>query len=151
MQKLKILNTKEVKNVYSLIKKQFGADVKLDYVFLISKKNKIYVVNKEVFDIDLSKLRVNSLGLYFGELRGDELRLSMEGSQLIGPKAIKNVLELDDKKAREWLRGYDLDLNSKCRGFLIIKHKGDFLGCGKAAGEKIMNYVPKIRRIRSSD
>jgi len=151
MQNLKILNKKEVKNIFSIIKKQFGADVDLDYVFLISNKNKIYIVNKEAFDLDLDKLRINSFGLYFGELRDDGLRLSIEGSQLIGPEAKKNVLELDEKQAREWLKGYDSSLKLKEKGFVIIKHKNDFLGCGKIVQNKVLNYVPKTRRLRVSD
>jgi len=151
MQNLKILNKKEIKNIFSIIKKQFGVDVDLDYVFLISNKNKIYIVNKEAFKIELDKLRISSLGLYFGELRDDSLRLSMEGSQLLGPEAKENVIGLDDKQAREWLRGFDLDLDSKEKGFVIIKHKNDFLGCGKAVQNKILNYVPKTRRVKVSD
>jgi NOL1/NOP2/fmu family ribosome biogenesis protein len=151
MQNLKILNKKEVKNIFSIIKKQFDADVKLNYVFLINNKNRLYIVNKEVFDINIDKLKINSFGLYFGEFRGDGLRLSIEGSQLIGPKAKKNVLELDNKQAREWLKGYDSSLKSKEKGFVIIKHKNDFLGCGKVVENKILNYVPKTRRLRVSD
>ena len=151
MQNLKILNKKEVKNIFSIIKKQFDADVDLDYVFLMNNKNKLYIVNKEAFNMDLDKLRINSFGLYFGELRDNELRLSMEGSQLIGAKAKKNVLELGDKESREWLKGYDSSLKLKERGFVIIKHNNDFLGCGKVVQNKVLNYVPKTRRLRVSD
>lgn len=151
MQNLKILNKKEIKNILSIIKKQFDADVKLDYVFLINNKNRLYIVNKEVFDINIDKLKINSFGLYFGEFRSDGLRLSIEGSQLIGPYAKKNVLELDDKQAREWLKGYDSFLKLKEKGFVIIKNKNDFLGCGKVVENKILNYVPKTRRLRVSD
>ena len=151
MQNLKILNKKEIKNILSIIKKQFDADVKLDYVFLVNNKNRLYIVNKEAFDINIDKLKINSFGLYFGEFRDDGLRLSIEGSQLIGPKAKKNVLELDNKQAREWLKGYDSSLKLKERGFVIIRNKNDFLGCGKVVENKILNYVPKTRRLRVSD
>ena len=123
----------------------------LHYVFLLSEKNKIYIVNKEIEKIDLSKLRVNSYGLYIAELRDNKIRLSIEGSQLIGAKSDKNILELDDKNAREWLKGYDIDYDGGLKGFVIIKNKNDFLGCGKVANGKILNYVPKIRRLRVSD
>ena len=151
MQNLKILNKKEIKNIFSLIEKQFGCKTNLDYVFLINKKNKIYVVNKEVFDFDLTKLKINSLGLYFAQLKDNEIRFSIEGSQIIGPKAKKNVVELNEKEARNWLKGFDLDKKTKNNGFVIIKHKNDFLGCGKQVKEKILNYVPKNRRLMASD
>lgn len=94
MQNLKILNKKDVKKILTLIKEQWECDFKQDYVFLINPDNRIFVVNKEVFDINFDKLRVNSIGLYFGELNNNEIRLSIEGSQLIGPKPGKALLNL---------------------------------------------------------
>ena len=32
-------------------------------------------------------------------------------------------------------------------GFILIRYKGDFIGTGKAVGNKIYNYVSKIRRV----
>lgn len=151
MQKLKILNKKEIKGILDILEKQFGFKGTLDYAFLLSEKNKIYIINKEVEKVDLSKLRVNSYGLYIAELRDNKIRLSIEGSQLIGPKSTKNILELDDKTAREWLKGVDIDYKGGLKGFIMIKDKKDFLGCGKVAIGKILNYVPKTRRLNVSD
>ena len=150
MQNLKILNSKEIKKILDVIKKQFCADFKHDYVFLMNVKNKIYIVNRDIERVDLSKLRVNSYGLYFGEFRGDELRLSVEGSQTIGPLARKNVVELDEKETKNWFKGNDLDVKHD-RVFVILKSGEDFIGCGKSLGDKILNYLPKIRRLNVSD
>ena len=92
MKNLKILNKKEIKKIMQLIEKQWNAKLKLGYAFLKTEKGKIYIVNEDISKLDLSKLRINSIGLYFGELRGDELRLSIEGSQIIGKNASKNVI-----------------------------------------------------------
>jgi len=150
MQNLKILNKKEIKNILDIIKKQFDAEFKSDYVFLISEKNKIYIVNRDIERVDLSKLRVNSYGVYFGELRENELRLSVEGSQIIGKIAKKGVFELDDKNLKDWFNGLDLDVECE-KGFVILKHKDDFVGCGKSLGNKVFNYLPKIRRFNISN
>jgi len=148
---LKILNKKAIKEILKKVKEQWDADVDFgDKVFLQDKENDIYIVNKDISKIDLSKLRINSIGLYIAQQMIDGLRLSIEGSQLIGPKAKKNVLELGEKQAKEWLKGYDLENDKSLRGFLIIKHKEDFLGCGKAKDNKILNYVPKNRRLKIS-
>ncbi len=149
--KLKILNNKEKQGILGIFRRQFGFEEDLDYVFLLSQKDKIYIVNEDVKKIDLSKLRVNSYGLYIAELREDQVRLSIEGSQLIGPCACKNILELDEKKSREWLKGYDLEYKGSLTGFVLVRNKDDFLGCGKIAGDKLLNYVPKTRRIKASD
>ena len=152
MQNLKILNKKEIKNILELIKNQWGCDVELDYAFLINQKNKIFLANKEIFDIDLKRIRINSIGIYFGEhLNEKELRLSIEGSQLIGPKATRNVVELDDSEMKNWLKGEDLEKETNEKGFVILKHNDDYLGTGKAKENRILNYVPKTRRLSVSD
>ena len=147
MQKLNILNKKEMKKLLAQIEEQWGATLETDCAFLKNEDGKIFLANKEFGTLDLSRLRINSLGLYIAQEADDELRLSIEGSQLIGPLATKNVLELNDDEASEWLRGTDLGKAIAERGFVIIKNNGDFLGCGKATGNKILNYVPKTRRI----
>ena len=151
MQNLSILNKKEIKKILEIIREQWGIDAELDYAFLKNNKDKIYIANKEVFNLDFKKLRINSIGMYFGQLKDNTLRLSIEGSQLIGKDAKKNVVELDKGEVRKWLKGIDLDKEADAKGFVIMKHGSDILGCGKVQEKKILNYVPKARRIQSSD
>ena len=147
MQKLRILNSKEAKKIYSFIEQQWGCDVDLEYTFLQNERNKIYVINKKFGEIDVKKLRINSVGLQFGEETEHGLRLSIEGSQLIGKFAKKNILELSLEQLKEWMAGSDLENTFGFSGFILIRYKGDFIGTGKAVGNKIYNYVSKIRRV----
>ncbi len=148
MLELKILNGKEIKEIYKLIEKQWGAKIKLDYGFLRNNKNRVFIINRDISKIDISKLRINSIGMYFCELYGDEVRLSIEGSQIIGPKASKNVVELNDEETRNWLRGEEIEKEcSDCKGFVILKNEKDFLGNGRYSNKRILNYVSKTRRI----
>ena len=102
--------------------------------------------------IELSRLRLNSVGMYFCENDGKGIRLSIEGSQLIGPKATKNVIELNDEETKNWFKGEDLEKEYKdCNGFVILKHNNDFLGTGKYANGRILNYVGKSRRILAKE
>lgn len=142
---MKFLNNKQTKNILSMIKARWGCDFPKDYVF-IQNKEKILIVNKDIAKLDFEKIRVNRVGLYVAEISNDEIRLSIEGSQMIGKKAIKNVLDLQEQEARDWIRGNDLDIEAP-KGFFIIKYKNDFLGSGKSMGDKILNFVPKTRRI----
>ena len=166
MQNLRVLERKDKKRFLELLKKQFGFediskrsfeslsnlfDKKLDYVFLINNKNKVFIVNKEIADIELSKIRINSIGLYIAEFRNNEIRLSIDGSQIIGPKAKENVIDLNEKEAREWLKGNDLSIEAKTKGFVILKYNKDYLGCGKVKENRILNFVPKTRRLNVSD
>lgn len=151
MQNLRILDRKDKKKFLEILKKQFDFKDKLDYIFLINNKNKVFMVNKEIANIDLNKIRINSIGLYIAEFRNNEIRLSIEGSQLIGPKAKKNTIELNEKEAKEWLKGKDLEKQTKAEGFVILKYKNDFLGSGKVKQNTILNFVPKTRRLNVSD
>lgn len=144
---LHILNSKEKKNLSKLIKKQFGSDFIFNYEVFMNTKNKIFILNKDVSKINLDELRINSLGLYFGELSRGELRLSIESSQIIGPLAKNNVLELNYDQTNSWMKGEDFDIDTKLQGFVIIKNKDDFLGCGRIVNNKLLNYVPKERRV----
>lgn len=151
MRNLKVLNTREKKAIYKLLEEQWGFKGKIEHVMLQSPKNKIYIINPEFARADISKLRVDSIGLYFAEIKGD-VRLSIEGSQLIGNKCSKNILEVNDRDFRLWLKGNDLETKEKnLSGFVIIKHENDFCGTGKYKEGKILNFVPKTRRILAED
>lgn len=151
MKDLKVLNSKEKKEIIKKIKEQWGAEFKEDFDFLMTEKEKIYIVNKEIAKIDFSKIKINSIGMYFGKLFKDELRLSIEGAQLVGKKAKKNILELNDSEARSYMKGLDIEKKSDCSGFVLLKNNKDFIGTAKYKDGKIMNYMPKERRIKASD
>lgn len=147
MPELKILNNKEIKEIYKLFEKQWGAKIKLDYGFLRNNKNRIFVVSKDISKIDVSKLRLNSVGMYFCEYDKVGIRLSIEGSQIIGPNASKNIVEIDENETKRWFKGEDLEKRGDYSGFVILKHKNDFLGNGKYSNGRILNYVGKSRRV----
>ena len=149
MSRLKLMDNKRKENLSRLIKKQWEPSFSLeDYAVYINQKDKIYIITRNVCGLDLSRLRINSVGLYFGKLKNNELRLSIEGSQLVGETAKKNILELDNKQSELWMQGQDVEIDTSFRGYVIIKHNKDFLGCGKIS-DKLHNYVPKERRISS--
>ena len=145
---LQFLNSKQIKHLKSLLESQFGFSDDLDYVIVKTNKNKLYLANKSINEIDLTKLRINSMGVYFGELlETNELRLSIEGSQIIGRKANKNIYELNDEQIKDWFKGIDLEIEDERNAFVIIKYNEDFCGCGKIKNKKLLNYVGKVRRV----
>ncbi len=154
LDKWKILNSKEVREILKRIKQQWGSDlsgISGSCGFLEGKDGDIFLMSRDVEKIDLQQLRINSLGLYFGQLRNNELRLSIEGSQIIGKAATKNVAELSDEEFKLWLRGEDVEKPlGDCSGYVIVRHSKDFIGCGKYKDGKILNFVPKARRVANS-
>lgn len=146
MESWKILASKEIKQIRRLLQEQWGFSGELEYAFLQSAKDNIYIISRDVAKVDWTKLRISSAGLYFGELKNG-LRLSIEGSQLVGPHATKNVYDVTSEEAMRWLKGEELKTQATTKGYLIIKHGKDFLGCGAIKEGVILNFVPKIRRL----
>ena len=148
MQDLKILNSKEKKILLKQIQEKFKTSkLDLNYIFLKNNEGKVFLLSNYFKNLDTKNLRINSLGLYFANISKD-VRLTIEGSQLIGNKA-KNILEINDKQLKEWLKGYDIEIDKKLNGFVIIKNNNDFYGCGFYKDKKILNYIPKERRIKN--
>ncbi|MFH1848851.1 MAG: hypothetical protein ABH879_01540 [archaeon] len=145
MDKIEILKKRDVRKISEVIRQQWGAEIDDSLVYLRSTKGKIFVVNRDIEWADFERLNINSVGLYIAEVCHDGIRLSIEGSQLVGPTASKNVIDADDEEARKWLSGQELDREAS--GYVIIRHGSDYLGCGKGAVKRIMNFVPKIRRL----
>ena len=141
---------------------RFGCDADFlkEFVFLFKEHDgRVHVCNREAAE-ELAKgeLRVDSAGLYIATLlENGELRLSIEGSQLIGPQSKKNVLEIDDAEFEKWIRGNAIEKDTGLRGFVILKRGDDFCGCGKPVKDEktgkisVHNYIPKTRYVRSEE
>lgn len=141
-----ILVSKDIRAVHKLLEEQFGFTGKLDYGFLKNSQGDLYVVSRDVANIDWKKLRVTAMGSYFGELKKG-LRLSIEGSQLVGPHSNKQIVELSSEEVMLWLKGNDLPMPGDTNGLVLVRHKTDFLGCGAIKDKTMLNFVPKIRRL----
>lgn len=147
-----ILNSKERKLIRKQLEEQFGIKEFPDKVyFCVSKKDNVYITNKELFDVNHFLLRVSSFGSLFGTYTEDGFHLSIEGSQLIGSQATKNVLEVSSKQKESWLSGEDIEVNTNRieNQQVILKQDEDFFGVGKAKKNKIRNSLPKSRIIKN--
>jgi len=141
----KILNSNQKKKIINYLEEQYDLKgLKLDYIF-VEKNDKIYLLSNKFKDFELCNLHINSLGVYF--IKKD--RLSIEGSQIIGKIAQKNVVDIDKSQTEKWVRGEDLNVEGDYSGYVIIKHKNDFYGCGSYKENIIKNFVPKDRRIKT--
>ena len=146
----KFLNSKERKEIFRLVEEQFGCSFTSDLVFCLNNKEKVFVVNRDIDGLPLDNLRVDKLGMYVGTIQADGFRLSIEGSELIGPQATKNILDLSFEQMREWLKGKDIE-GPEGNSFILLRHNSYWLGCGKLKEGRILNYIPKNRRILADD
>ena len=123
----------------------------MDHIFIKNNDEKIYIINNSLKDFDFSKLRINSFGMYFGKIEKSGIRLSIEGSQLIGKQAKKNVLELNNSQLKEWVKGDEIKIDSGERGFVIIKNKEDYFGCGLLKNGTLLNYFQQRSELKNKE
>lgn len=147
---MKIIRANEKKKILSQLNEQFGI-MKLPYLLLRFGKEKIRLYSGSLSSEELNfldkNLRIENIGLYFAKQEKDGIRLTLDGVSFFRNQISKNILEIDDKQALDWFKGYDLLIETD-RGFKILKNQ-ELIGCGKSTGEKITNFVPKERRVKS--
>ena len=163
MRTVNFLNSKEAKEIAKMINDQWDADFKFDDFVIRNLKDKVYIVSRDLEQIDYKTYNIEQFGLYIAQINErNEIRLSIEGSQIIGPKARKNVIEIG-KLSRLWMAGQDIPFKTSCIGDVIVKDGDDYLGSGKImtkevivfdeegkqkkeTQQQILNFVPKTRR-----
>jgi len=147
---MQTLKSTHKKKILKQLKEQFGIK-KLPHLLIKFGKERIKLysgsLSKQELHILNKNLRIENIGLYFAKQEKDRLRLTLDGIQILKSQITKNILDIDDKQAKDWLKGDDLLIQSD-KSFKILKNKNEFLGCGKSTGEKITNFVPKERRVR---
>ncbi len=145
----KFIKTPEKRKIISELNAQFGIE-ELPYLLIETGKEKL-----RAFSGNLSKEEILSLaeianieiiGTYLLK-KERSLRLSFDATHLLKKQISKNILEINEEQAKEWMKGNNLQIKAE-KGTFAIKYKKDFLGCGKSNEEVLFNYVPKDRRIR---
>ena len=151
MNYLKIYSQKEKQNIVEKLKKQFGIK-NVDGIISMRGQERLFLFQGELTQRQIQDLErtipIERVGIYFGKIIHDEIRLSIEGTHILKNQITKNIFELDKEQTELWMRGNELEIQTGKRGFVIIKYKDDFLGCGKASELKITNFVPKSRRLK---
>src|SRR4030042_6448003 len=147
---MKILRSSEKKRILKQLNEQFGIE-KMLHLLLRFGKEKIRAFSgslsaDELITLD-TYLRVESAGVYIAKQQEDGIRLTVDGVSLFKEQITKNILELTEEKAQEWFKGQDL-LIQLDKNFKILKYKDELIGCGKSTGERIVNFMPKERRIK---
>jgi len=147
---LTFISEKQKKEILKLISQQFEIEnLTLPHIFVKDTNDRVFIINQKIREIELKDYKIESIGLYFCKLVHNEVRLSMEGSYIIGKQAKKNILEINNEQLKDWMQGKDIKLEdnqNNLNGFIIIKYNQDFLGEGKLKDNLVLNYVPKERR-----
>ena len=106
---------------------------------------------EEIHEIS-KKIGADMIGLYLFNEYDDEIRLSIDGIHILKEQITKNILELNEEETKKWFKGEDIFFKDKWtkekKGFKILKNGEDFIGCGKLVDNRLINYLPKERRIK---
>ncbi|MEK6890439.1 MAG: hypothetical protein AABX35_04600 [Nanoarchaeota archaeon] len=144
------IKSPEKKKIVEQLNEQFGIE-ELPYLLVESGKEKIRAFSGSMSKDEIEELStiapIESIGLYLIRVEHD-MRLSFDGAQILNKQVKKNVVEITDIDYEEWIRGYDLPIQVPS-GTYLIKYNDDFLGCAKSNGEKLINHVPKERRLKT--
>lgn len=151
MNQLKILNKKEKVEIENKLKAQFGIK-NVNGIFVKRGAERIFLFqgsySKEQIK-HLEKLtQIERVGVYFAKEMNDKIRLSVDGVHILKDQITKNIYEIDEEQAKQWMMGQELNITTGKKDFVIIRYKDYFLGCGKASAEKITNFIPKNRRLK---
>ncbi len=154
MKNLTILKEKETKEILEKLEEQFGIK-EIPGILIKIGSERIFLFRgeatlREIGEIDKTAF-IERAGVYIGKIftPTDEIRLSIEGTQIFREQITKNIFTLENEEDYEkWMNGQELNIKTGMKGFLIIKYKDDYLGAGKASEEKIGNFIPKNRRLK---
>ncbi|MCW8965283.1 MAG: hypothetical protein OQK82_01150 [Candidatus Pacearchaeota archaeon] len=148
---IKILNKNEKQEIENKLKNQFGIK-SISGTLLKRGQERIFLYQGEFTESEIKTLektsQVERVGLYFCKFQNEEIRLSIEGTQILKQQIKKNIFELTKEQSQTWMQGSEINIKSNLKGIVAMKYKEDFLGCGKASVEKITNFIPKNRRLK---
>ena len=150
---LKIFNKKEKQEIEKKLNEQFGIN-EIPGQIIMKGKEKLFLFSGSFDNRQIKKLEeltvIERIGAYFAKIDKptDKIRLSIEGSQILKDQIKKNIFEIPEELLENWMKGQELNIKTKEKGFLIMKYKDNFLGSGKASEEKIGNFIPKNRRLK---
>lgn len=145
---LTFLNNKQRKELQAKLEK-FGIQ-ELPRHLIQTGKEKIRAFSGEISGEEImsiwNNIHVEGIGLNLLNVSDDEPRITLDGLHLLKPE--KRILELDKKQAEQWMKGKELEIDSE-KGYLVLKYNGDLLGIGKSNSSKIINFLPKERRVKN--
>jgi len=83
--------------------------------------------------------------------RNKKIKLSIEGALMVGKRAIKNIVFVDEEEAIKFMEGYDVKpkekVNCELHNFVLVKKNDDILGVGILREGYVENLIPKARRL----
>lgn len=149
---IKILPAHEKRKIELQLEEQFGIkEISGEIIAWGSERLLLFTGETEKYELEkvIESAALEKIGVYFAKIINDELKLTIEGSQILNEQIKKNIFEIDENQTEEWMMGRELNISTGMKGFVVVKNKDNYLGCGKASEHKITNFIPKERRLKN--
>lgn len=143
----RVLEKDELAKLKERLAERYGIE-EIPYVIVKSGKRRYRIATEEAVKVAGAQI----VGVYVMKETPFGLMLSIEGTQLLGPLAKKNILELPKEMVEDWMKGKDVEIsevgkNELEQGLVIVRSGDLFLGCGFYDGRRIKNLLPKARKV----
>jgi len=163
--RFEIYDKKQKQEFNNFLKEKYGFELKGQIIKQSTDKLRIFTGNLSEHELNVlaGTVRIETVGLYLAtidknkENHEENIRFSFDAS-FLGKKATKNVLDLNDEQVKQWFKGNDISLEEQrpdtdqnstlMYSYIFLKYKDEMVGCGKLVQGKILNFVPKERRIK---
>lgn len=151
---MRILAEHEKNKIVKRLNEQFGIK-EIPGKILMLGAERLFFFTGEAEEDKIKEIEqaasIEKIGIYFAKLVNEDIKLTIEGTQLLKSQISKNIFEINDSQAAEWMMGRELNIKTGLKGFIVMKNRDDLLGCGKASEQKITNFIPKSRRLKSRE
>lgn len=137
----------------------------LNFTLIETGKEKIRGYTGDLTPDELKKLNkkvpILLAGIYLFHEYPDDIRISVDAAHILREqiKDSTEVIELNKEQLEGWFKGQDIEIfklkelnpniEKQERTFKLIKYNNEFIGSGKLTFERLVNYLPKERRIKN--
>ena len=112
---IKILTAQETNKIREQLKEQFGISNIPGKIIRLGEE-KIFLFTGAADENEIEKIEqsapVEKIGVYFAKIINDEIKLTIEGTQILKEQISKNIFEINDELAEEWMMGRELNIKS---------------------------------------
>ena len=148
---MKFLNSKQKRKVQGDLEETYGIP-EIPYLLIEAGKQRLRAFSGDLSGEQILQLaqiaNIETIGMYIISQKDDDLRLNFDALPLFKSQITKRIFEINKNQLALWMRGYDLDI--KCeRGIVVLKYQDELVGIGKCNTEKIFNYLPKERKLKT--
>lgn len=140
-----ILNNSEKNKIKNYLNEHYGI-IQIPGTIIQIGKERLFLfqgsLNEKQIKSFESTIPVERIGTYFAKFVNEDIKLSIEGVQLLQNQITKNIFEINNSEAEEWMMGRDLLIEEINKDKVSDFARHNSVGAEGADGERI--HEPRI-------